>query len=154
MHNMHSRGCKACIHWERAAFITTVCCTVCALRWPPSRLYALRWPPSRLCSRSVLQSYKERLNAFVWSPCLSWWHKKKNPVKIKLCSFLLQEEIVTVQYGLKSKSMNQWSNCILQWRFTVCGAQQYIMIVIMRACENLQCIKMYSVIIKILFVFM
>lgn len=154
MHNMHSRGCKACIYWERAAFISTVCCTVCALRWPPSRLYALRWPPSRLCSRSVLQSYKERLNAFVWSPCLSWWHKKKNPVKIKLCSFLLQEEIVTVQYGLKSKSMNQWSNCILQWRFTVCGAQQYIMIVIMRACENLQCIKMYSVIIKILFVFM
>lgn len=41
----------------------------------------------------IIQGYEEkRLNAFVWSLCLSSWHTKKNPVKIKLSSSLLKND--------------------------------------------------------------
>lgn len=50
----------------------------------------------------IIQGYEEkRLNAFLWSLCLSWWHIKKNPAEIKRSSPLLKNDIVTVQYRLK-----------------------------------------------------
>lgn len=89
----HSRDCEARVHQARAIFVSTACCTVCALR-------CLRWKghSHRLHSISsslslhpplVIQGYEEeRLNAFMCL-CSSQWHIKKNSVKIKLSSSLL-----------------------------------------------------------------
>lgn len=87
--------------------LVAVCCAMCALRClrRKGHSYGLHSISIGLQSTPSLDYPglwgRERLNEFVWSLCLSWWHVKKNPVKIKLSSSLLKNDIVTVQCRLK-----------------------------------------------------
>lgn len=101
----HSRDGEAWVHQGRAVFVTTVCCTMVSDVWG-GKVTATDFTASlsgfSLHPPLIIQGYEEdSLNVLVWSLCLSWWHIKKNPVKIKLSSSLLKNDIFAVQYRLK-----------------------------------------------------
>lgn len=85
------------------------CCSVCSQmseveRSQPqtSQHLACLHPPL------VIQSYEEeRLNAFMWGVCLSWWHTKKNPVKLS-SSLLKNVNYCEAQMKVRFRELVIW----------------------------------------------